>query len=308
MIQLRHSLQWLLSASTAAAISFTHRESPPPGWEPVANLNLKVASNPAPQVFTIALAMQNIEKLESMLLAVSTPGHAQYGKYLDHDQINAHFAPSSAAVDSVTAWLKSGNITQYTVNGSFIDFAADIPAANNLLEASYQQYSHNGVTKLRTLSYSIPDHLDEHITLITPGIYFDTMRSAVPTPSRTTPEEVVAQRASNFSVDASCQTSVTPACLKQMYNVGDYTPDPKSGSFIGFGSFLNQSALYSDLFQYEDMNKIPRQNFSVELIAGGTNNQDPSTAKFGEANMDVQIIVGVAHPLPVVEYITGGSP
>lgn len=109
-------------------------------------------------------------------------------------------------------------------------------------------------------------------------------------------------------VDASCQTSITPTCIKELYNVGSYTPDAKSGSVVGFGSFLNQSALYADLFDYEKYFNIPTQNFSVTLINGGTNDQDPATAQIGEADLDVQNIIGVSHPLPVVEFITGGSP
>ena len=44
------------------------------------------------------------------------------------------------------------------------------------------------------------------------------------------------------------------------------------------------------------------------LINGGVNDQDLNTAQIGEADLDVQNIVGVSHPLPVVEFITGGSP
>lgn len=91
-------------------------------------------------------------------------------------------------------------------------------------------------------------------------------------------------------------------------NVGNYTPSVKSGSRVGFGSFLNQSALYADLFDYEKLYGIPAQNFSVTLINGGVNDQNATTAQVGEADLDVQNIVGVAHPLPVTEFITGGSP
>jgi tripeptidyl-peptidase I len=113
---------------------------------------------------------------------------------------------------------------------------------------------------------------------------------------------------SKRQVDTSCQTSITPSCIKELYSVGGYTPDPKSGSVVGFGSFLNQSALYQDLFDYEKFYNIPKQNFSVILINNATNDQDPATAQIGEADLDVQNIIGVSHPLPVVEFITGGSP
>jgi tripeptidyl-peptidase-1 len=75
--------------------------------------------------------------------------------------------------------------------------------------------------------------------------------------------------------------------LQELYNTVGYTPSAESGSRVGFGSFLNQSAIYSDLFQYEEFYGIPHQNFSTILIAGATNDQNITTAQFGEANLDV---------------------
>ena len=70
--------------------------------------------------------------------------------------------------------------------------------------------------------------------------------------------------------------------------MGNYIPNRKSGSRVGFGSFLNQSAIYSDLFLYEESFGIPHQNFSTVIIGGGLNDQNISTAQFGEANLDVR--------------------
>lgn len=98
--------------------------------------------------------------------------------------------------------------------------------------------------------------------------------------------------------------------MKALYNVGNYTPLASSGAFIGYGSFLNESSIFADLFQFESTYGIPTQNFSTESIEGGTLSQNISDPNIGsgEANLDVQNIVGVSHPLPVIEYSTGGSP
>ncbi|PQE17829.1 tripeptidyl peptidase A protein [Rutstroemia sp. NJR-2017a WRK4] len=58
------------------------------------------------------------------------------------------------------------------------------------------------------------------------------------------------------------------------------------------------------------MFNITEPGFSVETIDDGVNNQTVSlSSKFiGESNLDVQTIVGISHPSPVREYITGGSP
>ncbi|KAB8298595.1 hypothetical protein EYC80_000774 [Monilinia laxa] len=253
-------------------------------------------------ILTVGLAMQNIDKLESKLLAVSTPGNAEYGQHLDADEANAYFGPSTGANDAVTSWLTGAGAQNIVSDGHTITFATTIEKANSILNASFQTYTNNGVSKVRTTHYSVPDDVAKHIDLIFPTTYFGKTVANAPTKisKRATP-------ATSAPIGA-CSKYVTPQCIKQLYSVGNYTPSVSSGSRIGFGSFLNQSALYTDLFQFEELFDIPAQNFSVTLINGGVNDQDPKTAQIGEANLDVQNIIGVAHPLPVEEFITGGSP
>jgi tripeptidyl-peptidase-1 len=94
--------------------------------------------------------------------------------------------------------------------------------------------------------------------------------------------------------------------LKQLYKI-DYTPDPKSGSKAAFASYLEEYARYSDLALFEK-NILPEavgQNFSVVQFNGGLNDQT-SANDSGEANLDLQYMLGLAQPLPVTEYSTGG--
>ncbi|KAF7939315.1 uncharacterized protein EAE97_007395 [Botrytis byssoidea] len=270
----------------------------PSGWTAASETDSTAAIT-----LTVGLAMQNLDQLEAKLLAVSTPGNAEYGNHLDIDEANALFAPSADASSAVTSWLTSAGARNIVSDGSTISFATTIEKANSMLNASFKSYTSNGVTKVRTTQYSVPDDVAEHIELISPTTYFGKTVANAPTKvtKRTTSP-------SKVTVDASCSTSITPKCIKELYNIGNYTPSVSSGSRIGFGSFLNESALYADLFQYESYFGIPEQNFTVTLINGATNDQNEATASSGEANLDVQNIIGVAHPLPVQEFITGGSP
>ncbi|KAL1901014.1 hypothetical protein Sste5346_002078 [Sporothrix stenoceras] len=318
----------LLPGTNAAVVSKI--DAVPAGWTAVGSSTAKTfktentntgTDSSDTHVFTIALNMQNIDQLESRLLAVSTPGNADYGKFSDVDDITSTFGPSDAAVSAVTSWLESSGVVKgYAVRGAFVDLATDVAGANTLFGANYQYYTPPSTavstsTKLRTLSYSVPDEIAEHVALVDPGNYFGAVRSFAPRlgdlqfAERAPPTAAKApSKATTTTIDAACQTSITPACLKQLYQVGDYEADAKSGSRIGFGSFLNQSALYADLADYLTLNGLPSQNFTVELINNATNDQNPATAQIGEADLDAQNIVGVAHPLPVVEFITGGAP
>ena len=275
----------------------------PAGWTPA----YSPPRNTDKHVFTLALTMQNIDQLESKLLSVSTPGNPSYGKYMDSDDVNALFSASSESVSAATGWLKDNGITKYAVKGSFIDFAADIKTINSMMDASYQYYtSESGATKLRTLSYSFPESLVDHITLVDPGANFGSARAVEPrTSTSTTKSDADVSAASSLA--AACSTIITPSCIKQLYNIGDYKPSAKSGSSAGYGSFAGQSTISDDVFQFEKLFDIPKQSFAVETINGGVNNQSiTDIGRFDEANLDCQNIIAVSHPLPVTEFVTGG--
>lgn len=301
----------LLGQLALPALAVVHERlaAVPSGWTLV-----QEADASTPIQLSVALVQQNLDQLESKLRAVSTPGSPDYGKWLDHDEVNALFPVVNDS--NVVAWLQSAGISDIHRTGSAVNFATTVGTANQLLNASFAYYSSGASTKLRTTQYSIPDHLVGDIDLISPTTYFGkssaarTITSFRPSKrhATTTASKTTSKRASSVSVDPSCQTLITPSCIKQLYSVGSYTADPKSGSRVGFGSFLNQSAIYLDLELFEQRFGIPSQNFSVELINGGINDQNLATAQSEEADLDVEMIVGVSHPLPVVEYITGGSP
>ncbi|CAG8939763.1 unnamed protein product [Penicillium salamii] len=250
---------------------------------------------------SIALGRQNLDQLESKLTNLSTPGSAEYGKWLDKDDIDSQFPIVDKA--PVVKWLQQAGISEIAGGGALLNFTGSIDNVNRLLNASFAYYQNGDSKKLRTTQYSIPDDLVSYIDIISPTVYFGKAQSAAPVSSKSSQLQV--QKGSSTEVSPSCQTSITPSCLKEMYNIGDYVPDPAAGSRIGFGSFLNQSAQKSDLEAYEALFNIPSQSFTVETINDGLDNQNALGSDVGEANLDVQLIIAVAHPLPVHEFITG---
>lgn len=204
-------ISWLcLALSATPALAAVHEKwaQTPKGWSSTGE-----AADSTSITLSIGLVMQNIDQLESKLLAVSSPGSSSYGQYLDNDEVNALFAPSSNAVSGVTAWLKKNGIKHINVDGAFVDFVTDVGTANSLLGASFQYYQNQGVTKLRTLQYSIPDELQQYVDLVMPTTYFGTTAAFMPTRTVKAREEAVPTKP---QVDASCQTSITPACLKEV--------------------------------------------------------------------------------------------
>ncbi|MCJ1239867.1 hypothetical protein MMC14_007865 [Varicellaria rhodocarpa] len=262
-----------------------------------------VGSPESDQMMTLSIGLQqqNLHDIEPRLYAMSTPGHEDYGKHMSREEVTALLKPTDDTNAAVLTWLKDAGVTKLTSDGEWVRFATTVGQANKLLDANFMYYESEGVKKLRTLQYSIPDSLVQHVDLVTPTTYFG--KTAAQAPVLHYSEDQIASR----QVSASCSSSITPACLKQLYNVGTYTPSATSGSKIGFGNFLNQTARTADLTSYESRNSIPSQGFTNVLINGGKDDQSTDN-NHGEANLDVQNIIGISHPLPVTSYITGGSP
>jgi tripeptidyl-peptidase-1 len=278
-----------------------------------------VAQTPSAQepiTLQIGLSLQNTDKMIATLLDVSNRKSKNYGKWLDRDEVNDIVQPSKQANDAVVNWLKSEGVSRINSDGTWITFVSTVGTANRLLNAEFQQYQRDGVSKIRTTAYSVPEELVAHIDIIHPTTFFGKTAKFDPVPinfeepAEQSQLEKRQQTADVFStkqqkVSEACRTAISPACVKQLYNVGNYTPSATSGSKIGFGSFLNESASYSDLKIYLDYFKIPQQNFTKVPVNKGAIPKVPST---GESNLDVQNIFGVAYPLPVFEYLTAGSP
>ncbi|KAE8355424.1 peptidase S8/S53 domain-containing protein [Aspergillus coremiiformis] len=290
-------LTGVLSSLAAPALGVVHEKlaAVPSGWTFVQN-----ARESDSVTLSIALARQNLDQLESKLTALATPGNGEYGQWLDQSGIESLFP--TASDEAVVRWLRNAGVTQITRQGGLVTFASKVGTVNQLFNTTFSYYDNGSSRKLRTTQYSIPDHLTETIDLVAPTVFFGKEQAKVTVPA-------VSRRLTGRAARSNtCAQTITPDCLAEMYNFHGYKPSVSSGSRIGFGSFLNESANYADLALYEQRFNIPAQNFSVELINGATNDQNWETASLGEANLDVELIVAVSHPLPVVEFITGGTP
>lgn len=259
----------------------------------------------------IGLALQNEDALIAKLKDVSDPKSPNYGKFLDRDEANQIAKPALDSAVKVTNWLQDAGVTTIQNEGSWITFRTTVEKANQLLSAEFMQYEKEGLSKIRTAAYSIPVDVAEHIQLIHPTTFFGKTQAFQPVHIGFSEEEEstedLERRQAPLPLDAGCRREITPNCLKQLYNVGDYKPLADSGSRIGFGSFLNQSSSASDLKLYTNQFKIPDQKVTKVNINDAVDNQGPGSDN-GEANLDAQNMVGVGHPLPVTEYLTGGSP
>ncbi|KAF7317714.1 Subtilisin-like protein [Mycena kentingensis (nom. inval.)] len=253
----------------------------------------------------IGLKQDKFDELVKALYEVSDPAHEKYGQHLSKEAVDALHHD----VDPASAHYKSGG-------GEWISIHIPVAKLEKMLSTKYAVYRHDktGEDVVRTMSYSLPHELHDHIDVITPTTYFGTMRSmrttsfvqdAAPLNEFTKPS--FEAEISPLAVPASCGSTVTPACLRAMYNTTGYVPRATSTNKLGVAGYLQEFANDADLqtfFRAFRTDAVGATLTHIQLNGGLNTQSDPGV----EANLDVQTTEGLTFPTPNIYYSTGGSP
>ena len=268
----------------------------PRGWKQVS-----ATSDSQSITLTIALRQQNLHTFYTKLQEISDPLHSTYGKWMEKHHVDSILQPSSAANQAVSAWLLQNGVQDIHKDDDdfHIRFTTNIGTANKLLKSKYHNFERQGVMKVRTLAYSVPDELDQHIDVIWPTTYLSRSHpTSVKFPSSTS-KQLSASKLTEAAILADCFSGLTLDCVRNYYGI-HYTPAGGSGSRVGFASFLNASAQESDFALYEEANRLPLRNFSTQSINAGVDRQEANYPDTYEANLDSQNLGGLSSPLPLV--------
>jgi len=173
-----------------------------------------------------------------------------------------------------------------------------VDLAEQMLGTKYNVYRHatSGQEVVRTLSYSLPEELHQHIDVIAPTTYFGTLRSMKVTSFLQPMLDSILQDTTpglDGTLAPSCNTTVTPACLRALYNTSSYVPVSTHDNKLAVAGYLDEFANYADLqvgnsFQilFSTANSTYEQtfftkyrtdasgsNFTTVQVNGGGNNQ-----------------------------------
>jgi tripeptidyl-peptidase-1 len=245
------------------------------------------------QTFRIGLKQARGDELIRQLYAVSDPASAQYGRHLSAADVSALVAPAPATTSAVNAWLAHHNVSASaaTPAGDWLALTLSVAQAERMLGARYAVYAHPGAADVvvRTLSYRLPRALHAHVDVVAPTTYFGTLR-AMRTHSRPAvarpAEPLVTTPGADATVPSSCSSSITPACLKALYNI-TYTPVSTATNKLGVAGYLEEYANDADLktFAKKYMSSGTAPTFQHVQVNGGLNDQSNPG---GEANLDIQ--------------------
>ncbi|KAG6857498.1 hypothetical protein H0H87_002123 [Tephrocybe sp. NHM501043] len=278
----------------------------PRGWE-------YHSSAPADHEFDmrIALKQAKIDALIANLWETSDPTHPRYGQHLTPAEAEALVAPHSDSREAVNAWLDfhgvdPENVAYSSGGGEWVTIRVSVAQAERMLDTKYSVYSHPSSSDrvVRTLSYSLPRELHSHIDLVTPTTYFGTTRSMRATSFL---EPITQANKFNTAAASNCSTSITPACLRDLYHTAGYKPTQAHVNKLGVAGFLDEFANYADLqtfFKQLRPDAVGSNFTTVQINGGGADQNKPGV----EANLDIQYTTGISFPTPNIYYSTGGSP
>ncbi|KAE9405293.1 family S53 protease [Gymnopus androsaceus JB14] len=272
-----------------------------------------LAGTPSPDTpisLKIALTATDMAGLEKVVWDVSTPGNSLYGQHLSYDETRAYAVPSPETVSAVATWLNENGITNLTSSGAFDDwlgFTVPISIANSLLNANFEKFSEVGGPRelTRTLSYSIPVDLKQHIDLVYPTTDFVRLSKGPKLEVHETSDKLATR-----AVAASCQSAVIPQCLQNLYGIPT-TPATNSLNTLFVSGFDDEWAQEEDLEEflsiYRTDIRVPlKTTFQEKFVDGGENPQAPLIAGI-EADLDTQYTVGIATNVSVTFISVGDN-
>ncbi|KAA1474154.1 subtilisin-like protein [Dentipellis sp. KUC8613] len=290
-----------------------------------------VSEGPAPEGATIdlriALKPHQEDALVKALYEVSDPEHGRYGLHLSKGDVASLVAPHPDTQTLVSAWLSHHEIPASSISSTeagdwLVVSAVPVPKADALLGADYQVYRHatTNDTVLRTIGYSLPSVLHGHIDVVAPTTYFSSTRSMRTTSSKDPNGKIVQddsitraeiaqllKKGQFATVPSSCKQTITPSCLRALYNSTSYVPKATDKNKLGVTGYLDIYANFADLqtFYKQLLPNAVGNNFTVVEVHGGLNDQSQPGA---EANLDIQYASSISFPTPNIFYSTGGSP
>jgi tripeptidyl-peptidase-1 len=255
----------LWAAAAATPLSMEELQHVPEGWHSVG-----IPDSSRSLHFRIAMTQPREGLFEQTLLDISTPGHSRYGKHLKRKELKDMLRPTPQATSAVMDWLQAEGVYDIEDKGEWINFVATTAQAESLLDTKFAIYHHelSNIDKVRTLHYSVPDDLHRYIDMIQPTTRFGDVR---PQRSQVLDVKRLSKAQSKIAAaNSSCDSAITPDCLKELYSIptqGVQLKDNETSGFAAFTNYLEEYPRYADLATFEK-NYAPyanRENFTWQV-------------------------------------------
>lgn len=159
--------------------------------------------------------------------------------------------PTSATVAAVKAWANANGLAMTIISpfGDWISITTSVSLANKLFDAEFRQFTHADSQEqlIRSLSFSLPSELNGHVVTAHPTTTFANPRGRLGSEIKWSARKKRGiKRADHPETDPSCNSTITPACLEQLYEIPAKHATEKSSTLLVTG-YDEQFALTDDL-------------------------------------------------------------
>ena len=224
-------------------------------------------------------------------------------------------APHPDTLELVTSWLEHNGVSPSSVStthgGGWLTVAdVPVPQANVLLDASYELYYHasRNDTILRTVGYSLPAGLHEHVQTIIPTTAFTSTRllhqtshlrsggAAAPNATSGEPVNTLSRRQE--------RRIIVPSVVRSMYGTATYHP-VGGNNRLGIVGYENEYPSLSDqeTFMSRFRDDAVDQTVNFEPIIRNA----PGGYRTARANMFTQYAAALNYPIPITFYTGTGE-
>lgn len=248
----------------------------------------------------IEIKLQNKNKLFEILSTISDPKNKKaFGKFLTYDEIHkiTDHKKSSAFVSNYLV-NKGFRILNQTLNLEFLEVEGTVGLWEQLTSSKFFEFESKESPNFkvrRSLSYSLPIHLNNHISSILGITSF---------PSSYKPVKVLMKSIKQPLISASY---VTPSLLNSFYDIKNNTGSSLASQAVY--ESIGQSFSPSDLSIFQRAFNLPNQPVAVDI--NGHESDQACKANNGndcvEANLDVQYLMAVAQSVPTTYYYWDGQ-
>ncbi|KAK1766642.1 alkaline serine protease [Phialemonium atrogriseum] len=278
----------------------------------------------------IGLKQSNLDQGRNMLLDISTPKSANYGKHMSAEEVIDFFAPPGSSVDTVTEWLTEAGIgaerISQSINKQWIQFEATAAEVEDILFTEYHVFEHRdtGTKNIACDEYHIPSHVREHVDYITPGIRLRVDKGKSAKLRRKREAEALQKRgvaAMNTGLvpipqaklpnlpqlnSSVCHQYVTNECIRKHYRVPKGTTAAK-GNELGIFESLNDHYSKDDLdvFWANLFPEIPQGTYPIDKLIDGAIGAAETPEEVGaESALDFQVAWPLIWPQNTVLFQT----
>ncbi|KAI0629798.1 subtilisin-like protein [Trametes polyzona] len=267
------------------------------------------------------LTQNNLHRIEEMLMSVAHPNSPTYGQHFSPEDVVDIFAPSDETIRAVTEWLVESGIRKerlrLTASKGWIEVNTTTAEVEDLINAEYHVYTHSsGAQQIGCHSYSVPEHIREHIDLIQPTVHFlhrlpprtDQMqkRSLGPSgniePAIRTGPKTDGKKVTITPGLEDCDQHITLDCLRALYSI-DYTPQSTDKNTFGILELTPQAFLQSDLdlfFANFSPSQVGTSPVLVSIDGGMPDTNRQNFGLNGESDLDLQYAFGLTNPQPIL--------